>query len=45
MSEALAQRLGAVAGAAVQTLTPLRGGDIAAIWRVVNAQSAVLPPQ
>ncbi len=34
MTEALAQRLAAVAGAAVRTLIPLRGGDIAAIWRV-----------
>ena len=34
MNEALAQRLGAVAGVAVRALTPLRGGDIAALWRV-----------
>jgi fructosamine-3-kinase len=34
MSAALAQRLAEVAGAAVRSLSPLRGGDIAAIWRV-----------
>lgn len=42
MSEALAQRLASVTGAAVRSLTPLRGGDIAAIWRVDLADGRVL---
>jgi len=42
MSEALAQRLAAVAGAGIRALTPLRGGDIAAIWRVDLADGRTL---
>ncbi len=42
MTQALAQRLEAVAGAEIRTLAPLRGGDIAAIWRVDLADGRIL---
>lgn len=42
MTETLAQRIGAATGVAVQALAPLRGGDIAAIWRVDLADGRTL---